>query len=274
VLETEPPVQQQQNHRRRRQPEQPVPDQDLGKAEELGVLLRHRRVAPDVLDRRNGERIQQRGQGPVLQPVGDLAREHVPHEQRDPAHVGGQRLPSQHRHGEEDRRGEHQVGQQEQQIWLQVRGRAERPEHLLREVRHERPQQQPQRNRRHQHRVHQERTQKPPAQIVQTSDGRGVEERVHARLHVPKRRVAEEPRRHQGAEDPEHRGDDRHDLRRVRVHVPAVHRVRHQERDTHQDERVHPGRRLMQPVVQLEAEDLPEAHATTSTAGTSERASP
>ena len=49
-------------------------------------------------------------------------------------------------------------------------------------------------------RIEDKRREKSPAKVVRLADGSGVDERMHPRLHVPRRRIAGHGRGHQKPE--------------------------------------------------------------------------
>ena len=115
--------------------------------------------------------------------------------------------------------------------------------------------------------VHQQRADEASAEVVGARDGRGGEQRVHARLDVPQRGTAEERGRHQQAE---HADDDvplSDGGGNVRVQVAGAGRLlgehpggdQVREGDEHSEE--DPRHGTPQPIPDFEAHDLEQLHA-------------
>jgi hypothetical protein len=136
------------------QPERAVPQHEVRPADEPRVPLGGRPEAGHRADRGAAERVGERRQRAVGQPVGEIAREDAEDEQHDPAQVGRQRLPRERRGGEHAAADQDQVGEQHQDVRLHVRGGQHGAELPLRHVRHHRPEQQAERDAEEQHRVH------------------------------------------------------------------------------------------------------------------------
>lgn len=101
----------------------------------------------------------------------------------------------------------------------------------------------------------------PAAEVFRLAKRRCVEERVHFHGDVANRRVAEERRRDQHAEHPDHHRDAGQPYRRIHVDDVAVGGgMEHHEREAAEYAGVDPGGRAAQPVFDLVAEDFAKLH--------------
>ena len=180
------------------EPEDPVPEQGTVELEQAGALLERRPVGQDLGDRDDADRVDQPGQVDVSQdPVRDQTHEIGEEEQDHAAEVGRSASAAERCQRELDRRGEERVWQSDVCVRREIPGWTKRPDRRSRDAGYVDGNQAAERRAEQDQCIEGERGEKAPAQIFGPADGNGVCERIHPRLHVPRRRVTGNGRRHQ-----------------------------------------------------------------------------
>ena len=150
--------------------------------------------------------IQQRAEGRHLKNVGNHAsRGANSDEEQHSAEVADDGSAFQRGQRELDRREGEGGRQRKNTVGAEVYGRAKRTNDLGFHARQVQGGQDAQRHGEQDQRVEDKRREKSPAKVVGLADGSGVDERMHPRLHVPRRRTAGHGRGHQ---NPEQAGED------------------------------------------------------------------
>ncbi len=191
VREPEHVVEHGEHARSDRQPDHAVPYQRLGKADEPCVLLRRRPVLGQLFQRMvpvQAQHRQHRSHFIFHGPQGD----HVAEEEADRGEVYRDNLPCEHPKREQDRACEDQVGQEEEQVRLHVRGRAEGAECRRVGIPHQHGQGETEGDRDQHDGVDRQRGEEATAQVFGLAQRGREQERIYFGLDVAHRRVAEE----------------------------------------------------------------------------------
>ena len=191
VREPEHVVEHGEHARSDRQPDHAVPYQRLGKADEPRVLLRRRPVLGQLFQRVvpvQAQHRQHRSHFIFHGPQGD----HVAEEEADRGEVYRDNLPCEHPKREQDRACEDQVGQEEEQVRLHVRGRAEGAECRRVGIPHQHGQGETEGDRDQHDGVDRQRGEEATAQVFGLAQRGREQERIYFGLDVAHRRVAEE----------------------------------------------------------------------------------
>ncbi len=192
------------------------------------------------------------------------------------AEVARHRPAAPRRQRELDRRGDEGVRQRDEGVGREIGSRPERTDHLGIHAGRVDAEQDARLHGEQDHGVEHEGGEESPAEVLGLADGGGVDERMHPRRHVPRRRFAGDGRGHQkpdqaaedrGFRDGEWRVDEEVVVQRVGEGVVS----RHQESDDEQDGEDEPGPGTAYLVGELEAKDPPELHDATAGSGCSRR---
>jgi hypothetical protein len=263
---------------RDRQPQQAVPEQRALEREQPRALLDRRPAQRQVgQDGHHAHRIEQLGQRRLPLRHQDEAEHVGQEEQQHAAAMARHAAAAADRERELDRRGDDGVGQRDVAERREVRGRPEGPEERGIHAGRVRREQDAQRHREQEQHVERERGEEAPSEVLGAADGGGVDEGVHARRHVARRRLARHGRGHQQPDQAAHHHRLRHGERRVerevvaqRLGERAVAGEDEGEDDEDGSDDPRPGAARL--VGELEAEDPPQSHdVVTAGAGRSRR---